>query len=254
MTSEHGATTIKQWMEDLVELARSGEEFSTGAGANPGRKYAYSGVPSVRGPTFDPRISRGERVGGAVRPDLSIRRLGRRGPRRRRRTGSRQVKRLFLLRHAKSDWGNPGLDDFDRPLSKRGRNAAPRVAAWMRESDFVPELVLCSSARRTMETWERMAPVLGEIPTEHHSALYLGVARTHIGSHLRAGRQNPEHHDHRAQPGDRGARVSSCGRWRRRGEGADANEVSDCGPWPSSPSTWTRGSTCLVPAGASSSL
>ncbi len=41
MTSEHGATTIKQWMEDLVELARSGEEFSTGAGANPGRKYAY---------------------------------------------------------------------------------------------------------------------------------------------------------------------------------------------------------------------
>ncbi len=43
----------------------------------------------------------------------------------------------------------------------------------MRESDFVPELVLCSSARRTMETWERMAPVLGEIPTEHHSALYL---------------------------------------------------------------------------------
>ena len=83
------------------------------------------------------------------------------------------MKRLFLLRHAKSDWGDPGLDDFDRPLSRRGRNAAPRVAAWMHESDLVPELVLCSAARRTTETWELMTPVLGAIPTEHHGALYL---------------------------------------------------------------------------------
>lgn len=41
MAEEHGATTVKEWMDDFVQLARSGKEFKTSAGAEPGRKYAY---------------------------------------------------------------------------------------------------------------------------------------------------------------------------------------------------------------------
>lgn len=41
MAQQHGATTVKEWMDDFVELARSGKEFKTSAGAEPGRKYAY---------------------------------------------------------------------------------------------------------------------------------------------------------------------------------------------------------------------
>lgn len=41
MSDQHGAATIKEWMEDLVDLARSGRDFETSAGAEPGRRYAY---------------------------------------------------------------------------------------------------------------------------------------------------------------------------------------------------------------------
>ena len=41
MSEHHGATTIKQWLEDLVTVARSGQEFETSAGAEPGRAYSY---------------------------------------------------------------------------------------------------------------------------------------------------------------------------------------------------------------------
>ncbi len=83
------------------------------------------------------------------------------------------MKSILLLRHAKSDWKDYTLADFDRPLSARGRKAAPRVAAWMRDHDLLPDRVLCSAARRTVETWEHMAPALGEgIRVLHRRALY----------------------------------------------------------------------------------
>ena len=41
MAEHHGATTIKQWMEDLVNVVKSGQEFETSAGAEPGRCYSY---------------------------------------------------------------------------------------------------------------------------------------------------------------------------------------------------------------------
>lgn len=59
---------------------------------------------------------------------------------------------LHLLRHAKSSWGEPGLADHDRPLSDRGRRAASAMAAHLRRAGVAPDLVLCSSARRTVET------------------------------------------------------------------------------------------------------
>jgi phosphohistidine phosphatase len=72
------------------------------------------------------------------------------------------MKRLFLLRHAKSSWEDPGLADHDRPLAPRGRRAAMLIAEHLRRERVAPALVLCSSARRTRETLERLAPALGE--------------------------------------------------------------------------------------------
>jgi phosphohistidine phosphatase len=72
------------------------------------------------------------------------------------------VKRLYLLRHTKSDWDDPTLDDHERPLAARGRRAADRIAEHLRRGDVRPDLVLCSSSRRTLETLARIAPSLGE--------------------------------------------------------------------------------------------
>lgn len=74
------------------------------------------------------------------------------------------MRTLYLLRHAKSDWGNPGLDDFDRPLAPRGRRAAPMMARWMNGNGCAPEFVLCSAARRGVETWSLVADVLDGAP------------------------------------------------------------------------------------------
>ncbi|MFA5883909.1 MAG: histidine phosphatase family protein [Acidimicrobiia bacterium] len=64
--------------------------------------------------------------------------------------------RLLLLRHAKSSWTDPGTRDHDRPLNERGRRAAPRIGAYLRDAGLVPDLVLCSSAARTCETVARL--------------------------------------------------------------------------------------------------
>ncbi|WP_421857628.1 SixA phosphatase family protein [Oricola sp.] len=67
------------------------------------------------------------------------------------------MKFLYLLRHAKSSWDDPALDDFDRPLAKRGRNAAPLIGQLMAEHGWVPDLALVSPALRTRETWAIVA-------------------------------------------------------------------------------------------------
>lgn len=63
------------------------------------------------------------------------------------------MKRLILMRHAKSDWSSAALADHDRPLNRRGRLAAALMAAWLREEGLVPDAALVSSAARTRETW-----------------------------------------------------------------------------------------------------
>jgi phosphohistidine phosphatase len=65
---------------------------------------------------------------------------------------------VTLLRHAKSSWDNPQLVDFDRPLGPRGANAARRMADLIAESDIRPDLIRCSSARRTRETLDYLLP------------------------------------------------------------------------------------------------
>ena len=64
------------------------------------------------------------------------------------------VTRLILMRHAKSDWNHPGLQDHERPLNKRGRRSAEALGDWLREKGLHPDLALISSATRTMQTFE----------------------------------------------------------------------------------------------------
>lgn len=85
---------------------------------------------------------------------------------------------LILIRHAKSDWGDPSLPDHDRPLNMRGLAAAPLIGGWLNEKGFTPDSVLCSTARRTQETWSGIATQLNAAPALVLSrALYLAELR-----------------------------------------------------------------------------
>jgi phosphohistidine phosphatase len=84
------------------------------------------------------------------------------------------MKRLLLLRHAKSSRDDPGREDFDRPLAKRGRAAAPEIGRFLRQAGLAPDLVLCSAARRTRETAElTLAELDRKIPVRFEDGLYL---------------------------------------------------------------------------------
>ncbi|WP_349357572.1 histidine phosphatase family protein [Stappia sp.] len=81
--------------------------------------------------------------------------------------------RLMLLRHAKSDWNDPALPDFDRPLNARGLRAAPEVGAHMARHGLIPDKIVCSSARRTRETLALVLPYLtGETDVRITRGLY----------------------------------------------------------------------------------
>lgn len=75
------------------------------------------------------------------------------------------MKKVILVRHGKSSWDNPDLDDHDRPLNPRGRAASPIIAGWLEQRGHRADVVLCSSAARTRETASRMATVVEEMPT-----------------------------------------------------------------------------------------
>jgi phosphohistidine phosphatase len=68
---------------------------------------------------------------------------------------------LYLLRHAKSDWANSSLKDFDRPLNERGRKAAKAVGKELRKRRIKPDLVLASPAVRVKQTLERVEDAYG---------------------------------------------------------------------------------------------
>jgi len=88
------------------------------------------------------------------------------------------MRRLLLLRHAKSDWPD-GLEDALRPLSERGRRNAPEMGKAVTRADIVPDFALISTAVRTRQTWELFAPQLGkEIPMREESGLYGASDRT----------------------------------------------------------------------------
>ena len=88
------------------------------------------------------------------------------------------MRRLYLLRHAKSSWEDPALHDRDRPLAPRGRRATARIARWARQRDVRPQLVVSSSAVRAQETLQGVLPGLGEPEVWSEDTLYAASAET----------------------------------------------------------------------------
>jgi phosphohistidine phosphatase len=81
---------------------------------------------------------------------------------------------LYLLRHAKSDRSDTSLADPDRPLAPRGKRDAPAIGTYMRDHDYRPELILCSTSVRTRQTLALLLPELGrKIAAEYDRRLYL---------------------------------------------------------------------------------
>lgn len=71
------------------------------------------------------------------------------------------MKELLILRHAKSSWKDPSLDDHDRPLNKRGKKAAKRMGQLLADEGIVPDRILSSTAVRARRTAERAAKAAG---------------------------------------------------------------------------------------------
>jgi phosphohistidine phosphatase len=101
-----------------------------------------------------------------------------------------RMKTLLVLRHAKSSWSDPALDDHERPLNKRGRRDAPRMGELVRQYGLIPDMVISSDAMRAQLTAEAVAAAAcysGEILLNQHlymasPADILSVLRTAPGS------------------------------------------------------------------------
>ena len=84
------------------------------------------------------------------------------------------MKNLYLIRHAKSDWSDESTSDFERGLNKRGRKAILTMADALKEKQIMPDLILCSAAKRTKLTTKGLAKEIG-YPGEikYNDALYM---------------------------------------------------------------------------------
>jgi phosphohistidine phosphatase len=91
------------------------------------------------------------------------------------------MRQLLLLRHAKSSWDDPKVPDHARPLNARGRQAAAAMRAAMHDLGLAPDVVLVSSARRTLQTMEALEPWDDTPLIEPMDALYLSPAPQLLG-------------------------------------------------------------------------
>ncbi|KUO17128.1 SixA phosphatase family protein [Streptomyces dysideae] len=83
------------------------------------------------------------------------------------RAGAGPLRRLVVLRHAKSAWPD-GVADHERPLAPRGRRDAPAAGRALADSDCLPDLALCSTAVRARQTWELASAQWGTPPPVRH--------------------------------------------------------------------------------------
>ena len=84
------------------------------------------------------------------------------------------MKTLLLMRHGKSSWKDDSLADHERPLKKRGRKDAKRIASELINHDLIPDLILSSTAVRAQETVKAILTVLDEDrPVEFSRELYM---------------------------------------------------------------------------------
>jgi len=80
--------------------------------------------------------------------------------------------KLYLLRHARARWAEPGSRDYDRALAPSGREDAERLGAAMAEAGYAPDTVLCSGARRARETWAAVSKRLPVADVRFIDGLY----------------------------------------------------------------------------------
>jgi len=95
------------------------------------------------------------------------------------------MKTLILMRHAKSSWAVPGMDDHDRALNKSGRSAVPVMARWLETRGLRPGTVLCSPSRRTCETTELMRDAVPWLPKPDLPAALYHAGPGTLLEHLR---------------------------------------------------------------------
>ena len=89
------------------------------------------------------------------------------------------MKNLYLIRHAKSDWNDTSKSDFDRGLNKRGKKAIITMANVLKEKKIMPDLILCSSAKRTKLTAQGLAKEIGyHGKIKYIDALYMAEPET----------------------------------------------------------------------------
>ncbi|MFF3323440.1 SixA phosphatase family protein [Streptomyces sp. NPDC002889] len=98
-------------------------------------------------------------------------------------------RRLVVLRHAKSAWPD-GVADHERPLAPRGRRDAPAAGRRLRETDCLPDLVVCSTARRTRGTWDLVSEELGTAAQVVHDERLYGASAAEL---LGVVRETPAH-------------------------------------------------------------
>jgi phosphohistidine phosphatase len=90
------------------------------------------------------------------------------------------VLRLTLIRHGNAEWKDANIPDFDRPLNKRGQGEAEGIGKVLAEAQHVPELMLASTAKRTQQTAEIVARVLGLATRRVKLAEQLYLARAEV--------------------------------------------------------------------------
>jgi phosphohistidine phosphatase len=88
------------------------------------------------------------------------------------------MKQLLLMRHAKSAWDIPGQSDFERTLNDRGKKDAPEMGRRIRKKEFMPELIVSSTAKRAQKTAREVAAQLGY--DEHNIQLESSIYEAEI--------------------------------------------------------------------------
>jgi phosphohistidine phosphatase len=112
------------------------------------------------------------------------------------------MKILTLIRHAKSDWSDPDIADFDRPLNNRGKKAASLMAQRLLQTGEIPEIMITSAAKRARKTAKLMAHELQletekiikkkEIYAVHRAELIECIKNCSTSHHIALVAHNPE--------------------------------------------------------------
>lgn len=89
------------------------------------------------------------------------------------------MKKLILMRHAKSDWAKPGQRDKERTLNSSGLQEAVQMGAWLREAGHIPQAAIISNAVRTRETWDQMGI---NCDAQFLDVLYLATAEEYLSA------------------------------------------------------------------------